>query len=109
MKGNQPMKRKDKKPKIKKNTGAKPDYLDFDKDGNRTEPMKQALAQRKKKNGTPAKMGKATNGISKKEEAMLSEHADHHSVKHMNQMRKDMKNGMSFTMAHKRAMSKVGK
>jgi hypothetical protein len=30
-------------------TGAKPDYLDFDKDGNKEEPMKQALAQRKAK------------------------------------------------------------
>ena len=30
-------------------TGAKPDYLDFDKDGNKEEPMKQALAQRKTK------------------------------------------------------------
>ena len=30
-------------------TGAKPDYLDFDKDGDKKEPMKQALAQRKTK------------------------------------------------------------
>jgi hypothetical protein len=30
-------------------TGAKPDYLDFDKDGDKKEPMKQALAQRKAK------------------------------------------------------------
>ena len=29
-------------------TGAKPDYLDFDKDGNTTESMKQALAQKGK-------------------------------------------------------------
>jgi len=29
-------------------TGAKPDYLDFDKDGNKKESMKQALAQRDK-------------------------------------------------------------
>ena len=29
-------------------TGAKPDYLDFDKDGDKKEPMKQALAQRGK-------------------------------------------------------------
>ena len=27
-------------------TGGKPDYLDFDKDGDKKEPMKQALAQR---------------------------------------------------------------
>ena len=30
-------------------TGAKPDYLDFDKDGDKKEPMKQALAQSKPK------------------------------------------------------------
>ena len=30
-------------------TGAKPDYLDFDKDGDKKEPMKLALAQRKTK------------------------------------------------------------
>ena len=29
-------------------TGAKPDYLDFDKDGDKKESMKQALAQRDK-------------------------------------------------------------
>ena len=29
-------------------TGAKPDFLDFDKDGNTTESMKQALAQKGK-------------------------------------------------------------
>ena len=81
-------------------TGSKPDYLDFDKDGNRSEPMKQALGQRKKKNGTTKKVGKKTTGIDDKEREMLSEHADHHSAKHMAQMRKDMKNGMSFTMAH---------
>ena len=28
-------------------TGAKPDYLDFDKDGDKKEPMKQALRQKK--------------------------------------------------------------
>ena len=30
-------------------TGAKPDYLDFDKDGNKTESMKQALKDKKSK------------------------------------------------------------
>lgn len=28
-------------------TGSKPDYLDFDKDGDKKEPMKQALRQKK--------------------------------------------------------------
>jgi hypothetical protein len=82
MKGNDPMEPKDKKP---------------------------SFLKRKKKNTTATKITKKTTGISPKEQEMLSEHADHHSVKHMNQMKKDMKNGMSFTMAHKRAMNKVGK
>ena len=30
-------------------TGAKPDYLDFDKDGNKTESMKKALKDKKSK------------------------------------------------------------
>lgn len=33
-------------------TGAKPDYLDFDKDGNKKESMRQALKDKKGKNKT---------------------------------------------------------
>ena len=33
-------------------TGAKPDYLDFDKDGDKKEPMKQALKDKKGKSKT---------------------------------------------------------
>ena len=32
----------------------KPDYLDFDKDGNKKEPMTKALADKKKKGGVVA-------------------------------------------------------
>jgi|TARA_B110000211_G_C14061159_1_gene545598 hypothetical protein len=39
----------------------------------------------------------------------LKEHSIHHSVKHMNQMKKDIMNGASFTVAHKTAQKKVGK
>jgi hypothetical protein len=43
-----------KKSKLKNPTkNAKPDYLDFDKDGDKTEPMKKALADKKKKKGFP--------------------------------------------------------
>ena len=35
--------------KIPKNKSGKPDYLDFDKDGNKKEPMKKALKDKKKK------------------------------------------------------------
>jgi len=35
--------------KIPKKKSGKPDYLDFDKDGNKKEPMKKALKDKKKK------------------------------------------------------------
>jgi hypothetical protein len=45
----------------------KPDYLDFDKDGNKKEPMKKALADKKKKSVVAAKKGrKITKKKSKK-------------------------------------------
>jgi len=44
-----------------------------------------------------------------KQKAKLAKHATHHSAKHMAMMKKLMKGGMSFTMAHKKAMTKVGK
>ncbi len=39
----------------------------------------------------------------------LKEHSKHHSAKHMTQMKKDIKLGMSFTAAHNKAMKSVGK
>ena len=39
----------------------------------------------------------------------LKEHSKHHSAKHMAMMKKDMKAGMSFTAAHKKAQKAVGK
>ena len=36
----------------------KPDYLEFDKDGNKKEPMKKALADKKKKGVVAAKKGR---------------------------------------------------
>ena len=39
----------------------------------------------------------------------LKKHSAHHSKKHMDMMKKDMMNGMSFKMAHEKAQSKVGK
>ena len=62
---------------------------------------KKPKAQKPKKKGS--------KGITDKEADKLQEHSDHHSRKHMAEMKKLMRNGMSFTMAHKRAMSKVGK
>ena len=41
-------KKKKKKKSMYKSGGAKPDYLDFDKDGNKKESMKSALKSKKK-------------------------------------------------------------
>ena len=47
--------------------------------------------------------------IDKKEKKQLKKASAHHSKKHMNKMIKDMKAGLSFTKAHKKAVKKVGK
>lgn len=39
----------------------------------------------------------------------LQKHSAHHSKKHMSMMRKDIKAGMSFSAAHKKAQKAVGK
>jgi|TARA_R110002110_G_scaffold364964_1_gene574703 hypothetical protein len=39
----------------------------------------------------------------------LKKHSKHHSSKHMNEMKKDMIKGDSFTKSHKKALKKVGK
>jgi len=39
----------------------------------------------------------------------LKEHSAHHTDQHMNFMKKLMRQGVSFTQAHKRAQAKVGK
>jgi hypothetical protein len=52
-----------KRKKMKYKTGgAKPDYLDIDKDGNKTESMKSALKDRRRK----AQQGRFTEGAAKK-------------------------------------------
>tara|TARA_R100000951_G_scaffold107469_6_gene102863 strand:- start:154 stop:390 length:237 start_codon:yes stop_codon:yes gene_type:complete len=42
-------------------------------------------------------------------EKKLKEHSKHHSAKHMAAMRRDIKSGMSFSAAHKKAMKLQGK
>jgi hypothetical protein len=38
----------------------------------------------------------------------LKKHSEHHSDKHMAYMKRLMRNGETFTKAHKKAMTKVG-
>ena len=40
---------------------------------------------------------------------ILQKHSKHHSVKHIKQMKIDMKKGDSFKKAHEKALKKVGK
>jgi len=46
--------------------------------------------------------------INKKEKKTLSKHKKHHTAKHMSQMKKDMKKGVTFKKSHSKAMRKVG-
>ncbi len=39
----------------------------------------------------------------------LAKHSKHHSPEHMKAMKKDMKDGDSFSKAHTTAMKKIGK
>jgi len=46
--------------------------------------------------------------IDKKEKKTLTKHKIHHTSKHMAQMKKDMKKGVTFNKSHIKAMKKVG-
>lgn len=48
-------------------------------------------------------------GLTEKQKDMLEKHKQHHTAKHMTMMRKLMKDGMSFSEAHKKTMADVGK
>ena len=47
--------------------------------------------------------------LTKRQIETLKRHAVHHSPKHMQHMKRKMKQGKTFTEAHKQAMKKVGK
>jgi hypothetical protein len=47
--------------------------------------------------------------LTARQQATMKRHAEHHSKKHMAEMRKAMKSGKTFTQAHKAALKKVGK
>lgn len=52
---------------------------------------------------------KSTKQLTKSQEERLKKHSVHHSKKHIDSMKKDIMNGMSFKDAHNKAMEKVGK
>ena len=47
--------------------------------------------------------------LSPHQKALLNEHSEHHSVKHMEFMKRRMRAGDTFKQAHKKAQEKVGK
>ena len=49
------------------------------------------------------------DGLSVRQKSTLNKHKEHHSIAHMKYMIGAMRNGMSFTEAHKVAMKKIGK
>jgi len=44
-----------------------------------------------------------------RQQAALKKHAARHTGKHMSHMKASMKKGDTFTMAHRKAMKKVGR
>ena len=47
--------------------------------------------------------------LTPRQKTLLAKHSEHHSVKHMEFMKRRMRAGDTFTQAHKKAQSKVGK
>ena len=52
---------------------------------------------------------KFTKDLTPRQLKTMNNHARHHSIKHMNEIAKDLKSGKTFAQAHDRAMRKVGK
>ncbi len=55
------------------------------------------------------KRKKKKKSLTKRQLATLKRHSRHHTRKHMSAMRKAMRNGKTFTQAHRTAMRSVGK
>tara|TARA_B100000575_G_C23059216_1_gene609813 strand:- start:1043 stop:1219 length:177 start_codon:yes stop_codon:yes gene_type:complete len=55
------------------------------------------------------KKAKKTKELTQRQKDTLKKHSVHHSAKHMAFMRKAMREGSTFTAAHKAAQKKVGK
>jgi len=52
---------------------------------------------------------KKSKGLTQKQKDKLKEHSKHHTSKHMTIMKRMMKGGNSFTVAHNAAKKMVGK
>ena len=47
--------------------------------------------------------------LTTRQKNLLDKHSEHHSVKHMDFMKRRMRAGDTFNVAHKKAQAKVGK
>lgn len=47
--------------------------------------------------------------LTDRQKTTLKKHSVHHTKKHMDMMKRLMRNGKTFTVSHKQAMKKVGK
>jgi len=47
--------------------------------------------------------------MNKRQQLTLKRHSKHHSKKHMELMKSEMKKGRTFTQSHKLALKRVGK
>ena len=56
-----------------------------------------------------ASIKRFTKNLTSRQKKTMNRHARHHSLKHMQEMAKDMAKGRTFAQAHVRAMRKVGK
>ena len=64
------------------------------------------------KEGKPMPKAKKATGrreLTEAQKKMLEKHKVHHTAKHMAMMRKLMREGSSFTAAHKKTQKEVGK
>ena len=101
------------------NQGGKPDFIDIDGDGNKTELMKDAAKDAKTPSGEKGMMVKKANkgmmvkgvdvsGLTKRQQETMKKHSKHHTKKHLQEMTNAMLKGSSFTASHKAAQKKVG-
>lgn len=63
----------------------------------------------KKQLKMPKPMGKPKKELTKGQKELLKEHKQHHTAKHMSEMRKLMKKGYCFQQAHDITMKNIGK
>ncbi len=57
----------------------------------------------------PKPVGRARKELTKGQKELMLEHKQHHTAKHMTEMRKLMKKGYCFQQAHDITMKKIGK